>query len=54
MYICCVLDGNIHIFTTTQRDDPYQISVYITIVSLCNLYSYRLHKGTLVIYNFMI
>jgi hypothetical protein len=24
MYTCCVLDGNIHIFTAAQRDDPYQ------------------------------
>ena len=24
MYICCVLDGNIHIFITTQRDGPYE------------------------------
>jgi len=24
MYICCVLHGNIHIFTATQRDGPYQ------------------------------
>jgi hypothetical protein len=26
MYVCCVLDGNIHIFTTTQRDGHYQKS----------------------------
>jgi len=24
MYICCVLDGNIHIFITTQRDGHYE------------------------------
>jgi len=24
MYTCCVLDGNIHIFTTLQRGGPYQ------------------------------
>ena len=22
--ICCFVDGNIHIFSTTQRDGPYQ------------------------------
>jgi len=30
MYICCVLDGNTHIFTTTQREGPYQIKVCST------------------------
>jgi len=24
MYICCVSDGDTHIFATTQRDGPYQ------------------------------
>jgi len=25
--ICCVLDGNVHVFTTTQRDSPYKKKV---------------------------
>jgi len=29
MYICCVFDGNIHIFTTTQRDGPYKKNTFI-------------------------
>jgi len=32
MYICCVLDGNIHIFTTIQQDGPYQISSSFVVV----------------------
>jgi len=30
MYICCVLDGNIHIFTATQWDGPCQKNDYLT------------------------
>ena len=29
MYICCVLDGNIHIFTATQRDGPYKKRIFL-------------------------
>ena len=27
--MCCVLDGNIHIFSNTQRAEPYQTFVWI-------------------------
>jgi len=29
MYVCCVSDGNINIFTTTQRDGPYKKKLFI-------------------------
>ena len=41
MYICCVLDGNIHIFATTQQDGPFQY-IYIYIYSFIHSFIHSL------------
>ena len=61
IYICCVLDCNIHIFDITQRDGPYQrnkkkilfLSVSRTVLLLCTcaqMYKYPLARQSLETY----
>jgi len=46
MYICCVLDGNIHIFTTTQRDGPYKKNVSSNLKSVVEEVSWNSELGS--------
>ena len=48
MHICCVLDGNLHIFTTTQRDGPYKKKISCVYFSLLlNLLTFPMSDGHL-------